>query len=224
MGPVAGLAAGLGLVALASYLGFGEEFANFLMLALLAMIVIGVIVFFMRRRAAGQSHGLQYAGASADHGRYPGNVARPDFTPAGGSFTSAAGALESTGNIPPDFDVEGFVRNAKTHFIRLQAANDVGNLDDIRNFTSPEMFAEIRMAISERNGAEQKTDVVQLDAQVIDVAEEASRYIVSVHFSGRIREERNGPVVDFSEIWHMTKPTDNSSGWVIAGIQQVQEE
>lgn len=226
MGPLAGLAAGLGLAALASHLGFGEELANFMMIALLAMIVIGAIAFFMRKKAGAQAQGMQYAAAGPNMGAQPGNVARPDFQPAGGAsaFTPAAQALESTGsgNIPADFDVEGFVRNAKVNFIRLQAANDAGNLDDIREFTSPEMFAEIRMAIAERNGADQETDVVQLNAQVIDVAEEAGRYIVSVHFSGQIREERNGPVENFSEIWHMTKPTDGSRGWVIAGIQQVQ--
>lgn len=226
MGPIAGLAAGLGLAALASHLGFGEELANFMMIALLAMLVIGAIAFFMRKKAGAPAQGMQYAGAGANYGGQPGNVARPDFTPAGGSsaFAPAAEALESTGsgNIPADFDAEGFVRNAKVNFIRLQAANDAGNLDDIREFTSPEMFAEIKMAIAERNGATQETDVVQLDAQVIDVAEEASRYVVSVHFSGQIREERNGPVENFSEIWHMMKPTDGSRGWVIAGIQQVQ--
>lgn len=224
MGPIAGLAAGLGLAALASHLGFGEELANFMMIALLAMVVIGAIGFFMRKKAAAQGHGMQYAAAGPKLGGQPGNVARPDFTPAGGSaFTPAAQAVESTGgNIPADFDVDGFVRNAKVNFIRLQAANDAGNLDDIREFTSPEMFAEIKMAIAERNGASQETDVVQLDGQVIDVAEEAGRYIVSVHFSGQIREERNGPVEAFSEIWHMSKPMDGSRGWVIAGIQQVQ--
>ncbi|PKO35324.1 MAG: transporter [Betaproteobacteria bacterium HGW-Betaproteobacteria-7] len=224
MGPIAGLAAGLGLAALASHLGFGEELANFMMIALLAMVVIGAIGFFMRKKAAAQGHGMQYAAAGPKLGGQPGNVARPDFTPAGGSaFTPAAQSVESTGgNIPADFDVDGFVRNAKVNFIRLQAANDAGNLDDIREFTSPEMFAEIKMAIGERNGASQETDVVQLDGQVIDVAEEAGRYIVSVHFSGQIREERNGPVEAFSEIWHMSKPMDGSRGWVIAGIQQVQ--
>jgi predicted lipid-binding transport protein (Tim44 family) len=224
MGPIAGLAAGLGLAALASHLGFGEELANFLMIALLAMVVIAAIGFFMRKKAAAQGHGMQYAGAGAGLGGQPGNVARPDFAPAGGSaFTPATQAAASSGgNIPADFDVEGFVRNAKVNFIRLQAANDAGNLDDIREFTSPEMFGEIKLAIAERNGASQETDVVSLDAQVIDVAEEGSRYIVSVHFSGQIREERNGPVENFSEIWHMSKPTDGSRGWVIAGIQQVQ--
>ena len=224
MGPIAGLAAGLGLAALASHLGFGEELANFLMIALLGMVVIAAIAFFMRKKAAAQGHGMQYAAAGPQLGGQSGNVARPDFTPAGGSaFTPAAQAVESTGgNIPADFDVDGFVRNAKVNFIRLQAANDAGNLDDIREFTSPEMFGEIKLAIAERNGASQETDVVSLDAQVIDVAEEANRYIVSVHFSGQIREERNGPVENFSEIWHMSKPMDGSRGWVIAGIQQVQ--
>ncbi|MCL2523590.1 MAG: Tim44-like domain-containing protein [Betaproteobacteria bacterium] len=215
MGPVAGLAAGLGLAALASHLGFGEGFANFLTIALLVMLAIVAFRFFTRRQAAPQSHAMQYAGAGAHLGSQP---VRAEFSPAGGG----AAADAARGNIPADFDGEGFARNAKLNFIRLQAANDAGNLDDIREFTSPEMFAEISLAIAERQGAQQETDVVRVDAQVIDVAEEGSRYIVSVHFSGQIREERGGPVEDFAEIWHMTKPTDGSRGWVIAGIQQVQ--
>ncbi len=226
MGPIAGLAAGLGLAALASHFGFGEELANFMMIALLAMVVIAAIGFFMRKKAAAQGHGMRYAGAGANYGAPGGQTARPDFAPTGGpTFASAAASTAADGvrgNIPADFDAEGFVRSAKVNFIRLQAANDAGNLDDIREFTSPEMFGEIKLAIAERQGASQETDVVHLDAQVIDVAEESGRYIVSVHFSGQIREERNGPIESFSEIWHMSKPTDGSRGWVIAGIQQVQ--
>jgi predicted lipid-binding transport protein (Tim44 family) len=150
MGPIAGLAAGLGLAALASHFGFGEGLANFMMIALLAFAVIAAIGFFMRKKAGAPAQGMQYAGAGANYGGQPGKVARPDFTPAGGSsFTPAAQAVESSGgNIPADFDVEGFVRNAKVNFIRLQAANDAGNLDDIREFTAPEMFAEIKMSFS----------------------------------------------------------------------------
>ena len=124
-------------------------------------------------------------------------------------------------SIPADFDAEGFARTAKVNFIRLQAANDAGNLDDIREFTTPEMFAEIKLAIDERKGAAQETNVTDLSAQVIDVAEEGNRHVVSVHFSGYISEDRS-PVESFSEIWHLVKPTDGSRGWVIAGIQQVQ--
>jgi predicted lipid-binding transport protein (Tim44 family) len=217
MGPLAGLAAGIGLAALASHFGFGAELANFMMMALLAMVVVGVISFFMRKKAAAaQGNGMQYAGAGAPLG---GNAPQREFTPAGGS---AAPAEASTGNIPADFDAEGFVRNAKVNFIRLQAANDAGNLDDIREFTAPEMFAEIKMGIDERKGAKQTTDVVQLNAEVLDVTEEANRYIVSVHFNGLIREENGAAAQPFAEVWHMTKPRDGSRGWVLAGIQQVQ--
>ena len=217
MGPLAGLAAGLGLAALASHFGFGEELASFMMMALLAMVVIGVIGYFMRKKAAAQGNqGMQYAGAGAPFG---GNAPQREFTPAGGA--AAAPVANSAGNIPADFDVDGFVRNAKVNFIRLQAANDAGNLDDIREFTSPEMFAEIKLAIDERKGAKQATDVAQLNAEVVDVTEEASRYIVSVRFSGLIGEDGQAPA-PFDEVWHMIKPTDGSRGWTIAGIQQVQ--
>lgn len=225
LGPIAGLAAGLGLAALASHLGFGEGLANFMMIALLAVAVIAVIGFFLRKKAAAaQPQGMQYAAAGPG-----GDAPRPDFTPAGGSSVApaaamggaAAAASTGSGSIPADFDAEGFARSAKVNFIRLQAANDAGNLDDIREFTTPEMFAEIKLAIDERKGAKQETNVTDLNAQVIDVAEEANRYVVSVHFSGHISED-NSPVEAFSEIWHMVKPTDGSRGWTIAGIQQVQ--
>ena len=51
MGPIAGLAAGLGIAALMSHLGLGEAFGNFLMMALLAMAAIFAIRFLMRRAA-----------------------------------------------------------------------------------------------------------------------------------------------------------------------------
>lgn len=222
LGPIAGLAAGLGLAALASHLGFGEGLANFMMIALLAVAVIAVIGFFLRKKAGAQAPGMQYAaaGAGAD-----GNAPRPDFTPAGGSAATPVAAAvgnTGTGHVPADFDAEGFARNAKLNFIRLQTANDAGNLDDIREFTTPEMFAEIKLVIDERKGAKQETDVVELQAQVFDVAEEEKRYVVSVHFSGLIREDRNAAAEAFSEIWHLVKPIDGSRGWSVAGIQQVQ--
>jgi predicted lipid-binding transport protein (Tim44 family) len=99
-------------------------------------------------------------------------------------------------------------------------------MDDIRNFTSPELFAEIRMQYVERGSTKQETDVQQLDASLLDVSEESSgdvhRYVASVRFVGRIREEAGGPVEALDEVWHLSKPVDGTGGWVIAGIQQFQ--
>jgi len=223
MGPVAGLAAGLGLAALASHFGFGEELANMLMIGLLIMVVLAVVGFIMRKRsmaaqrpALAGAHGMQYAGTN-NYGAETGSRVAPEY-PA----SAAPVAASPAGNIPADFDKEGFLRNAKVNFLRLQAANDAGNLDDVREFTSPEMFAEIKLGFAERGQAKQETDVVELNAEVLDVAEEASRYVVSVRFNGLIREDKHAAPEAFDEIWHMAKPRDGSRGWVLAGIQQVQ--
>lgn len=232
MGPVAGLAAGLGLAALASHFGFGEELASFMMMALLAFAVIAAIGFFMRKRAAAQQPAL--AGAAAGRAqstfRYAENQVEPALPasrgyevsmPAAAETASPADASPAAANIPADFDVAGFVRHAKVHYIRLQAANDAGNLDDIREFTTPEMFAEARLTIAERAGQIQATDVLAIEAEVIDVTEEDTRYVVSVRFTGQIRED-NGPVESVDEIWHLVKPRNGSGGWLLAGIQQVE--
>ena len=112
------------------------------------------------------------------------------------------------------------MRNAKVSFIRLQAANDVGNLDDIREFTTPEMFAEISLNLADRGKAVQETEVVTIDAEVLEVAEEATRYIVSLRFRGLIREDKDAAAEPIDEVWHMVKPRDGKGGWVVAGIQQ----
>ncbi|MBL8374689.1 Tim44-like domain-containing protein [Accumulibacter sp.] len=229
MGPLAGLAAGLGLAALASHFGFGEELASMLMIGLLVMAVMVVVGLIMRRRAAAQaaarSGGLQYAAAGSDSATGRRSFDQPLLPSSGAAEPHAvapAASAAGVANIPADFDAAGFVRNAKVSFIRLQAANDAGNLDDIRDFTTPEMFAEIRMNIAERGNVSQETDVVSIDAQVLDVAEEAARYVVSVRFTGLIREDKDAAAEPVDEIWHMVKPRDGRGGWVLAGIQQVQ--
>lgn len=221
MGPVAGLAAGLGLAALASHFGFGEELASMLMIGLLVMAVVVVVGLIMRKRAMARQPALASAGGMRYQAQEPvaANRGYDVSMPASGT---ASGVTASGGKIPADFDVAGFVRNAKVNFIRLQAANDAGNLDDIRAFTTPEMFAEIKMNFSERGHGAQETDVVAVEADVIDVVEEASRYVVSVRFTGQLREEKNGPVESFDEVWHLVKPRDGKAGWLLAGIQQLQ--
>ncbi|WP_439114684.1 Tim44 domain-containing protein [Hydrogenophaga sp.] len=229
LGPIAGLAAGIGLMALASHLGFGEGLANMLMIGLMIMAVLAVVGMVMRKRAAaqaGSSGGMAYAGAGAAGGSQPMPAFKAAMPPtaSGGSMIGAGiGANAPTGNrIPADFDVAGFVRNAKVNFIRLQAANDAGNLDDLRQFTTPEMFAELKMDLADRGAAEQHTDVVRIDGDVIDVEENADGYVVSVRFTGETREGDGAETEAFDEIWHLSKPRHGSGGWLLAGIQQMQ--
>jgi predicted lipid-binding transport protein (Tim44 family) len=123
--------------------------------------------------------------------------------------------------LPAGFDAEGFERNAKVNFIRLQAANDAGNLEDIRQFTTPEMFAELSLELGQREGSPQKTEVRSIHAEVLEVDENAHRYVVSVRFTGVIRDVDLAEDESFDEVWHLTKPRQGDSGWVLGGIQQM---
>jgi predicted lipid-binding transport protein (Tim44 family) len=135
---------------------------------------------------------------------------------------AAAAPLAAAGpQLPEGFDLPAFERVAKMIFIRLQAANDSGDLDDLRRFTTTEMFAALRLDIQDRAGAAQHTDVERVDAQVIDFVTEDGRQIVSVRFHGLIREEAGAPAEAFDEVWHLAKPESDGS-WAIAGIQQAQ--
>jgi predicted lipid-binding transport protein (Tim44 family) len=241
MGPIAGLAAGLGLAALASYLGFGEAFANFLMLALLAIAAIFLVRFVMRRMAGGSAGPRQpaMAGAGASASARtpwtpPAAAPREDAVQRGAWAPPAQAEPPQTvvlpqptadqppkAFVPASFDSEGFARIAKSIFIRLQAANDTADLDDLRRFTTPEMFAEVRLQLQERGSAPQHTDVQEVHAEVLDVADDGQQQIVSVRFTGRIVEEQDGPAADFDEVWHLVKPHDDSRSWAIAGIEQM---
>lgn len=225
MGPLAGLAAGLGLAALASHLGFGQGLANIMMIALMVMAGLALVGFIMRKRAAGAGPALAGAGAGGNAGGTSPNGGRSLLGSGIGSGLGAAAAQPATaGAIPADFDVASFVRNAKSQFVALQTAHDAGDLDQLRGYLTPEMYEAAREDVQSRGGATQQTEVFGLEAQVVEVVEEADRYIVSVRFTGSIRDQFGAAPDDLDELWHLTKPRTGYGGWTVAGIQQVRND
>lgn len=227
MAPIAGLAAGLGLAALMSHLGLGAAFANFLTVLLLALLAVVVIRFVWRRwapaaparreawQAAGPARGPDTPTAAWHPGPAPAQPAAGSLRP-----EAVAPGTDEVVELPADFDRAGFERLAKLVFIRLQAAHDAGDLDDLRRFTTPEMYAAARLDLQERQGRPQQTDVLQLEAQIVDFTREADRDVVSVRYRGLIREDAQAAAEPFDEVWHLVRPHDGSREWAIAGIQQ----
>lgn len=216
LGPLAGLAAG-GL--LASLL-MGHGFDGIKPMDILLFLGIAAAIFFifrMMRNKQAASQPMQYAGNAGNAGQ----VVMPANTyEASGSTVQSTAAAAPT--LPSWFEVEPFVRSAKSHFIRLQAAYDDKDLKDIRNYTTPEMFAEISLQVQEMGSTKQRTEVVTLNADVLDVVTEGDTAIASVRFSGLIREEADGKAEPFNEIWHVQRtPVQSNEGWLVAGIQQV---
>lgn len=216
LAPLAGLAAGLGLAAL-----FGEQMGSLLVALLIAAVVFFAIRALLRGMGAGQNaqqQRMQYAGMDRAAAGAP-----PASPPPAATFGGSATNLqpEPTPSIPAGFDSEGFVREAKRQFVALQAANDRGDAEAIRDFCTDELYAELKRDIDERGGTAQQTDIVTLEAQLDQVTTEGPMHWATLRFSGMLREAGDGPATPFEELWHLQKPAVGNSGWLLAGIQQV---
>ncbi len=199
-GPLAGLMLGLGLGTL--FEGFGGGLGTILLIVAAIVVIRFLFAMFRAQTAPG------YAG-----GMPPG--ARPQQAFNGPPVNA------STRNIPAGFPVEAFLRGARTSFIRLQAANDRKDLNDIREYTTPEMFAEISMQLRERDDTAQRTDVLALDTDLLEVVTEGDYAIASVRMRGELREN-NGAPESFDEVWNVQKDLrDDRSAWLLSGIQQI---
>lgn len=226
LGPLAGLAAGFGIAALLQHMGLGGALASLisgvLMIALLAGAAYLIYRLLTRGKTSPRSP-LQYAGAGNATPRVEPTPAPAPFSgnAAPGSLAATLGGAATTAEAsrwPADFDAAEFERQALLNFERVQAANDAGDAATLRDFLTPELFRELESEMKSAWGAHQKTEVVDVRAQVVDVVTEGSLYVVSVRFGGEIRE--NGTPANVNEIWHLEKPVDGSSGWRVAGIQQ----
>jgi predicted lipid-binding transport protein (Tim44 family) len=225
LGPLAGLAIGAGLAALFFNNGMGGALMGILLvLALVAGAVLLVRLFLGRGKSPAREP-LQYAGATPYGGSVPAPV--PAAAPIGGSAAphSVAAALgtaqpAAAPNLLADFDADQFLQHARMNFVNLQAAHDRKDLTAIRDFLAPDLYREIEADVRASGPVVQKTDIVTLNGEVLDVTTEGELYIVSVRFSGLIREEPGAEAQPFSEIWHLEKPVSGRSGWLVSGIQQ----
>lgn len=220
LGPIAGIAAGLGLAALMSHLGLSEAFGSILLMILLAVAAFFVLRMVMRRFAP-QPAAAQTMSRSPVQVAWPQQQQQPQPAAEPAAPVVAAPAAPVAAFVPAAFDSDGFARIAKTIFVRLQAANDAGDLEDLRRFTTPEMFAELKADLLDRASGAQTTDVVEVASTVLDVADDSARQIVSVRFAGRVREAAGAEPVAFDEVWHLVKPHGDGEAWRIAGIEQM---
>ncbi|HXR56228.1 MAG TPA: Tim44-like domain-containing protein [Casimicrobiaceae bacterium] len=212
LGPIAGLAAGLGLAALFSHFGLSEGLGSLLLIGLLVVAAIALVRAFAARRAASP---YQYAGTPDPRDAFE----RPQAPAADTAWGSPPGVSASAGKYPPGFDPLPFIAQAKQQFRRLQAAYDRGDRALLADVTTREMNVEIARDLDGR-GPQIPTEVVTLDADVAEVVQEGDRYVATVRFHGTLREDGNPAVQPFEEMWHLVKPVDGSSGWLLAGIQQ----
>ena len=231
-GIVGGALLGLGMGALFSHFGLGGAmggmFGSLLMFALLAGVVFFIVRLF--RSKSQQQAPAAFGGNNNVYSMPPDSVRTPEIgsglqaAPVQQSFQpvqSAATVAHTPWGVPADFDAPSFLRVAKSNFIRLQAAWDKGDVADIREFTTPEVFAELKMQITERGPQADYTDVVSIDAELLGIETSGSDYLASVKFHGSIKPAPDALAEPFNEVWNLSKPVSGATGWMLAGIQQL---
>jgi predicted lipid-binding transport protein (Tim44 family) len=187
--------------------GLGSGLFSWLILGVVAYVVVG---FLRSRMQSGFRMAQPQMNANAF--RQQGFNQTADFQTHTGSG-AAQGASYPAGFVP-----DAFLRSAKVTFIRLQAAFDQKNLQDLAEFTAPDVYAEIKIQLDERGNAANSTEIVRVDAELLDVSKQANGTLASVRFTGAIKEN-NAPMTSLDEIWHFRQFAHHSA-WVVAGIQQ----
>jgi predicted lipid-binding transport protein (Tim44 family) len=229
-----GLAAGLGLAWLASSMGFGEELGQFMMFGLIALGIMMVVGYFMRRRASANNSesntsplAFQGAGATPPQQhqatQFNTNTDAPTAS-AGSMIGSAVGGFQPTWSIPAGFDANGFVNKAKENFVVMQDAWDRSDTNSLRNLMTDNMLEEIKAQIAERDatasvGQMTKTEVISLEARLLGIEESVDGHLASIEFAGMIREDVGAQPESFKEVWNMSLSKTTNSGWLVAGIQ-----
>jgi predicted lipid-binding transport protein (Tim44 family) len=224
LGPIAGIAAGLGLAALVSHFGLADGFGTMLLLGLVLFAGSYMLRRFLRRRAPGAPP--PYAGASAPSA----SITPPSSAPSWRiqSTTQVAGRAAAQTptfgvarkTLPQDFDAVTFAKEAKHQYIQIQRSYD----DADRVALSSVMTAEMAMAIGrelDQRSLHQPTEIVTLDADVLDVSTEDDTHWVSVRFTGLIKEDGEPLPHSIDEVWNLAKPVKGGSGWLLAGISQL---
>lgn len=207
LGPLAGLALGAGLMALFMNNGITGALMGLLLMA--AIAGVAVMAFRALRGRAAQAP-LQYAGH-----------AQPEPVALGAGSGAATHSVAATaGRWPADFNAEEFLRHARLNFVHLQQAHDARDSTALADFLTPDLLTAVQEQWQSEGAASGKTDVVTLESEVLDVVTEGLLYVVSVRFSGLIREGAGAEAQPFAEIWHLEKPLRGSTGWLVSGIQQ----
>jgi len=189
----------------------------------LDILVVGGLLFFLFRFLRARRMATESAGSSAF-----GSTAFQDVHPPESWGTSNYGqppqsipsSFESP-SLPDGFDKEEFLKGAKAVYKRLQESWDRRDLSDIREFTSPEVFEEIRSQ-AEEDPSPGHTGIVLVSATLVEVKSDGGQTVASVLYDVLMRESAEETMANqVREIWHFREKAPGSP-WTLEGIQQVE--
>lgn len=168
-----------------------------------------------------ESSPLQRSSVTAYGGVRPGS-AMDHFMRSGAAASAGAdpSQRQTPWGVPEGFDTQNFLAQARNYFGKLQAAWQSNDLEALSDFTTHDMFIALTHELRARAQAPQSIEVTKLEAQLLGIESDASEHLASVRFVGALRIDGEEEKVD--EIWNLAKPIDGKTGWLLAGIQQME--
>ena len=218
MGMLGGLAAGLGLAALASYLGIGGELMGLLViLGICLLCFIAFRAFFSRGSAR-----MALAGGAPDN-----RFTQTRFEERSENITirDNEGVQYANGNFEWELpEKEKFLEVAKSQFIELQEHWSSGDLAKLENFCTGDLMEHLSREFNEKDRVYSDLSVVELNAYLEGsktVKEESGLTVseVYIRFNGLMRDSDSLPI-KFNEVWTLQKTNSSNQGWLLAGIFQ----
>lgn len=240
-GGLMGMLGGLALGGLLGSMFFGGAFEN---INLMDMLMFAGIAYLLYRLFAARSRQQPAApaGYGQAHRQQPEaqnhyREAQPQASGASGFDTDVlfskgktAGAGNGgfqqpagfdAANLPAGFDQRAFLSGAENAYRHLQAAWDNRELAEIRGLTTDKVFAEIQEQLR-ASGTNNKTEVLQLNAELLDVREAGAELEAVVLFEALLSED-GGQAEQIKEVWHFIKPVNSKqTRWFLDGIQQLE--
>ncbi|MDD5267353.1 MAG: Tim44-like domain-containing protein [Methylococcales bacterium] len=233
-GGLMGMLGGLALGGLLGSLFFGGAFENFNFMDILVLGGIAFLLYKLFAAKAGAAQRPAYnrtatnyeepqpaqrnpAGFNTDvlFNKGKNQSARQNFQEDGGSKTTPA--------VPEGFDQQAFLSGAKIAFTTLQKAWDDRDLSEIRGLSTDKVFAEIQEQLK-TSATENHTDILKLDAELLEVREIGAELEAVVLFDTIMREDINAQTEQVREVWHFVKPkTGIQPKWLLDGIQQLED-
>lgn len=248
-GGLMGMLGGLAIGGLIGALLFGGAFENLNFMDILVFAGIAFLLYKLLAARAG-SRGLRSAynppqgpfrgapalqresvSANTDSATRFGNTGFDTKSWFRGEQTGAPGhtiehdALDLTpaAEVPAGFDERGFLAGARIAFGDLQKAWDARDLAEIRGLTTDTMFGELQDRIK-AVAADNRTDVLKLEAELLEVREVGDMLEAVVLFDAVMREDVDAQARQVREVWHFTKPAVHQQPkWYLDGIQQLED-
>ena len=177
-----------------------------------ALAACGATAVWLWRAQAGTAAGKVTAGGIGLALR-PSGLAPGPLPVRGGRPAPAAVTL------PPGLAQAPLLHELRACFVLLQAAWDAGEVGALRALVTASMLDQLCETWPDDSACGNRTDVVTLHAELLGFEELGDSQLVTVEFSGLIRESDQRGAAPFRELWMLARPRHGERDWKLARQQ-----